>query len=183
MKLSDVKKLATAFEQSDWDEIHLVVDGVEIHLSASGEAHATLGVATASTARLESAAAATPAPAAPAPATSAGHAQGHASHADPASGVSGGDFVAGGEAGAVPHGEPVRSPSPGIFWRSPSPGAPPFVEVGQHVEPDTTVCIVEVMKLMQRVPAGVTGTVSAVLVENSQSVDKDQPLVIVVEEG
>jgi acetyl-CoA carboxylase biotin carboxyl carrier protein len=73
----------------------------------------------------------------------------------------------------------VKSPSPGIFWRSPAPGEPPFVDVGQHVRPDTPVGIVEVMKLMNQVLAGVEGTVRAVVVDNGARVDRDQPMVYV----
>ncbi len=57
----------------------------------------------------------------------------------------------------------VVSPSPGIFWRSPEPGAPPFADIGDVVDASATVCIVEVMKLMNHVKAGVSGEVVAVL--------------------
>ena len=69
----------------------------------------------------------------------------------------------------------VTSPSPGILWRSPMPGAPPFAEVGQTVETSDTVCIIEVMKLMNHVKAGVAGTVVAALVANGAQVSKDEP--------
>jgi acetyl-CoA carboxylase biotin carboxyl carrier protein len=59
----------------------------------------------------------------------------------------------------------------GIFWRSPSPGAPPFVSVGDPVTEETTVCIIEVMKLMHRVPAGVRGTVVQVAGTNGEPVE------------
>jgi biotin carboxyl carrier protein len=70
----------------------------------------------------------------------------------------------------------VTSPSPGILWRSPMPGAPPFAEVGQPVEESDTICIIEVMKLMNHVKAGVAGTVVAALVANGAQVAKDEPL-------
>jgi biotin carboxyl carrier protein len=54
----------------------------------------------------------------------------------------------------------VEAPLVGTFYRAPAPGEPPFVEVGSRVEPDTQVCIVEVMKLMTAVVAGVRGTVA-----------------------
>jgi biotin carboxyl carrier protein len=63
-----------------------------------------------------------------------------------------------------------------LFWRSPKPGAPPFVEVGDEVGPDDTVCIVEVMKLMNHVRAGTAGTVRAVHPENGQMVEHGDPL-------
>jgi acetyl-CoA carboxylase biotin carboxyl carrier protein len=67
----------------------------------------------------------------------------------------------------------------GTFYRSPEPGAPPFVEPGSHVEPTTIVCIIEVMKLMNSVAAGVSGTVTHVFVENAQLVEHGQPLVAI----
>jgi acetyl-CoA carboxylase biotin carboxyl carrier protein len=70
----------------------------------------------------------------------------------------------------------VCSPMMGIFYAQPEPGAPPFVTVGTSVHPDTTVALVEVMKMFNAVPAGVEGTVVAVLVENSQLVEYGQAL-------
>ena len=73
----------------------------------------------------------------------------------------------------------IRSPMVGTFYRAPNPGAPPFVEVGSKVGPDTILCIIEVMKLMNSVTAGVTGTVTHVLVENAQTVEPGQALIAV----
>jgi acetyl-CoA carboxylase biotin carboxyl carrier protein len=73
-------------------------------------------------------------------------------------------------------GQRVTAPSVGLFWRSPKPGAPPFVDVGDEVRADDTVCIVEVMKLMNHVRAGVAGTVRAVHPENGQMVEHGDPL-------
>jgi acetyl-CoA carboxylase biotin carboxyl carrier protein len=70
----------------------------------------------------------------------------------------------------------VVAPSVGIFWRSPQPGAPPFVEVGDTVTADTTTCIVEVMKLMNHVKAGVAGRVVRVHPANGQQVAGGAPL-------
>jgi acetyl-CoA carboxylase biotin carboxyl carrier protein len=71
----------------------------------------------------------------------------------------------------------VRSPMVGTFYRAPEPGAPPFVRVGEAVEPGTTVCIVEVMKLMNSIPAGAHGTVMQVLVDDASPVEAGQPLI------
>ena len=80
-------------------------------------------------------------------------------------------------AGAVPPGaEVVVSPSPGTFWRAPEPGAPPFTEVGRAVDPATTLCIIEVMKLMNHLKAGLAGRVVAIYAENGATVDRGQPL-------
>jgi acetyl-CoA carboxylase biotin carboxyl carrier protein len=73
----------------------------------------------------------------------------------------------------------VRAPMMGTFYRSPAPGAPPFVSIGQAVEAGTTVCIIEVMKLMNSIPAGVSGVVTHVLAEDAQSVEADAPLIVV----
>jgi acetyl-CoA carboxylase biotin carboxyl carrier protein len=81
-----------------------------------------------------------------------------------------------GAAPAAPAGHRVTAPSVGLFWRSPKPGAPPFVEVGDEVRPDDTVCIVEVMKLMNHVRAGVAGTVRAVHPQNGEMVEHGDPL-------
>jgi acetyl-CoA carboxylase biotin carboxyl carrier protein len=72
--------------------------------------------------------------------------------------------------------ETVISPTIGLFWRSPKPGAPPFVEPGQHVEADATVCIIEVMKLMTHVKAGHTGTVVRIHATNGDTVEFGTPL-------
>jgi acetyl-CoA carboxylase biotin carboxyl carrier protein len=70
----------------------------------------------------------------------------------------------------------VAASSPGIFWRSPEPGAPHFADVGDTVDVGTTVCIVEVMKLMNHLKAGVAGTVVAVYGRNGEAVQQGEPL-------
>ena len=72
----------------------------------------------------------------------------------------------------------IRSPMVGTFYRSPALGATPFVEVGQVVEPDTTVCIIEVMKLMNSIAAGAHGTVLQLLVDDAALVEAAQPLIV-----
>ncbi len=73
----------------------------------------------------------------------------------------------------------VRAPTVGTFYRASSPGAKPFVEVGDHVEPDDIVCVFDVMKLFSSMKAGVGGTVTAILVENQALVQQDQPLLLI----
>ncbi len=75
--------------------------------------------------------------------------------------------------------ELIRSPMVGTFYRSPQPGAPPFVEPGSRVEPSTIVCIIEVMKLMNSVAAGVSGAVTHVFADNGQMVEPGQPLIAI----
>lgn len=70
----------------------------------------------------------------------------------------------------------ITSPMLGTFYRAQSPGAAPFVEVGARMQPDTTVCIIEVMKMMNSVPAGVSGTITEVCAQNAQLVEYGEPL-------
>jgi len=70
----------------------------------------------------------------------------------------------------------IDAPMIGVFYRAPSPGAPPFVDVGTPVEADTIVCLIEVMKMMNSVPAGVPGTIAEIHVENAEAVEYGQPL-------
>lgn len=70
----------------------------------------------------------------------------------------------------------VSAPLLGTFYRAEAPGAAPFVEVGKRVEPDTVVCLIEVMKMMNSVPAGVAGTIVEVCAENAQPVEFGTPL-------
>jgi acetyl-CoA carboxylase biotin carboxyl carrier protein len=70
----------------------------------------------------------------------------------------------------------IVSPMLGTFYRAPAPGEAPFVDVGARVEPDTIVCIIEVMKMMNSVAAGVAGTIAEIHVENAQPVEYGQPL-------
>ncbi len=83
-------------------------------------------------------------------------------------------------AAAVPAGHAVTSPMVGTFYRAPSPSAPPFVEVGQAVKPGDVICIVEAMKMMNQIEADKAGTIGAILVENGQPVEFDQPLITIV---
>jgi len=73
----------------------------------------------------------------------------------------------------------IRAPMLGTFYRSPSPGAPPFVEVGTEVHTDSTVCLIEVMKLFNSLKAATEGRVLQILVENGAMVEYDQPLIVI----
>ena len=70
----------------------------------------------------------------------------------------------------------VSSPVVGTFYRAPAPGEEPYVEVGDRIGVGQTLCIVEAMKLMNEIPADVSGEVVEVLVENARGVEYDQPL-------
>jgi acetyl-CoA carboxylase biotin carboxyl carrier protein len=70
----------------------------------------------------------------------------------------------------------IPSPIVGTFYRSPSPSADPFVKIGSNVEPDSVVCIIEAMKLMNEIQAEAMGEVVKIYVENGQPVEYGQPL-------
>ena len=83
-------------------------------------------------------------------------------------------------AAAEPAGHLVRSPMVGTFYRSPSPGAKAFVEVGQSVKAGEVICIIEAMKMMNHIESDKAGKISAILVEDGQPVEFDQPLFSIV---
>jgi acetyl-CoA carboxylase biotin carboxyl carrier protein len=70
----------------------------------------------------------------------------------------------------------IKSPMIGTFYRAPSPEAGPYVEVGTEVNPDTVVCIIEAMKVMNEIKAEAKGVITQVLVENAKPVEFGQPL-------
>ena len=162
----DFSALLSAFERSDWQEMTVEIAGDRVHVSRRGGSADGHSVAYAQT--LSNA---------PSPA---------AVRADV--GVETEDSVVATASDAVeavrssrsePEGAAVVSPSVGIFWRAPSPTSAPFVEVGSAVDAEDTVGIVEVMKLMQQVLAGVSGVVTAIEVENGGTVEYGQLLVYV----
>ncbi|HEY7885395.1 MAG TPA: acetyl-CoA carboxylase biotin carboxyl carrier protein [Cellvibrionaceae bacterium] len=77
-------------------------------------------------------------------------------------------------------GHVVKSPMVGTFYRSPSPGSPTFIEVGKHVKAGEVICIVEAMKMMNQIEADKAGVIEAILVEDGEPVEFDQPLVTIV---
>ncbi|NNE04687.1 MAG: acetyl-CoA carboxylase biotin carboxyl carrier protein [Xanthomonadales bacterium] len=79
----------------------------------------------------------------------------------------------------VPDGELVRSPMVGTFYASSSPEAEPFVAMGQKVGVGDTLCIIEAMKMFNQIESDVAGTVVAILAENGQPVEFDQPLFVI----
>jgi len=153
----DLVALLDAFEESQWTEMILTVDGTRLELTSSGRP---------------------PQPRRDAPAASAAPAAPAAPAQDPPPAAAAAFAPATPAAPPAPgHGlHEVTAPSVGIFYRAPEPGAPPFVEEGQHVGPDDIVCIVEVMKLMNHVKAGVAGVVCAIHAENGAMIEHGQVL-------
>jgi acetyl-CoA carboxylase biotin carboxyl carrier protein len=70
----------------------------------------------------------------------------------------------------------ITSPMVGTFYRSPSPDAPPYAEVGQSVDEEGVVCIIEAMKVMNEIKAEIKGTITEILVENAKPVEFGQKL-------
>lgn len=76
-------------------------------------------------------------------------------------------------------GHTMRSPMVGTVYLSPAPGSAPFVSVGQKVKIGDTLCLIEAMKMFNKIEADKSGTISARLVESEQPVEYDQPLFII----
>jgi acetyl-CoA carboxylase biotin carboxyl carrier protein len=88
--------------------------------------------------------------------------------------------VADADAGRKIRGNVVKSPMVGTFYRAPSPSSPAFVEVGQHIKVGDVIGIIEAMKMMNQIEADKSGKVGAILVENGEPVEFDQPLITIV---
>ena len=155
-----IKRVVEAFERSDWSEIDVRFGDLRVHLSTS-------------------------APTDPHPATSDRSPIARSTRDDvgDVAAASKAESPATAAAPTPPGAHIVVSPSPGILWRSPEPGLPPFTDVGQSVEASATLCIIEVMKLMNHLKAGVAGEVVAVYGENGAAVRKGEPLFAIVPSG
>ncbi len=68
----------------------------------------------------------------------------------------------------------IKSPIVGTFYATPSPDSEPYAEIGKHVEPQTVVCIIEAMKVMNEIKADTAGTIVEILVTNGQAVEYGQ---------
>jgi acetyl-CoA carboxylase biotin carboxyl carrier protein len=148
---ADVAEIMRLLEQSSFDELTLEMEGIKLSLRRGAAAERSDG-AGASAPTSATAASSTLAPTAP----SAARAPAAAAPAAP--GVPAQAPIA-----TDPNVQDVVAPLLGTFYRAPKPGAPPFVEVGATVEADTVVAIIEVMKLMNTVRAGVRGKVVEIL--------------------
>ena len=83
------------------------------------------------------------------------------------------------ESEAVATGHQVKSPMVGTFYEAASPGATPFTEIGKQVKVGDTLCIIEAMKMLNQIECDKSGVIKAVLVENGQPVEFDQPLFVI----
>lgn len=82
-------------------------------------------------------------------------------------------------ADALPAGHVVKAPMVGTFYASATPGTPAFVKVGQQVAAGETLGIIEAMKMFNQIEADVAGTVKAILIENGQPVEFDEPMFVI----
>lgn len=168
----DIKALVSTFEASDWGEMSVRIGDTTLELTRTGRPPETSAARSsepvvsppAETPELQGSPAAAPA---------------SVISPDPSSTQS----APSSNSNNTPDGHLVRAPSLGLFWRSPQPGAPEFVIVGQEVDSEDTVGIVEVMKLMNHVKAGVSGTIMAIEPDNGQMVEFGQLLVVIRPHG
>jgi acetyl-CoA carboxylase biotin carboxyl carrier protein len=98
-------------------------------------------------------------------------APGRVPHAAPAASSASAPAPAASEAG-----KPINSPLAGVFYRAPSPTSPPFVKEGDTVTPERVLCIVEAMKVLNEITAGVHGKIVRIMLENGKSVSSGQPI-------
>ncbi|MFK2878483.1 acetyl-CoA carboxylase biotin carboxyl carrier protein [Rhodanobacter hydrolyticus] len=150
MDLRKIKKLIDLLEESNLAELEIKEGEEVVRLSRVPKG----GVALAAPAPIAVAAA----PAAAAPVAAA--------EAAPA-------------ASGLPAGHVVKAPMVGTFYASATPGAPALAKVGQQVKAGETLGIIEAMKMFNQIEADVSGTIQAILVENSQSVEFDQPMFVI----
>jgi acetyl-CoA carboxylase biotin carboxyl carrier protein len=153
--LAELRKLIALVEKSQIQELELEEEGRRIRISK--HAAETLSGNPAPTV--------IPIPAAPAP-----------EPAPPAPAAEAPAPPAGKKEAPAEEGHHIVAPMIGTFYRAPAPEAPPYAQVGDTVTPDTVVCIVEAMKVMNEIKAGMSGRIVDVLVENAQPVEFGQPL-------
>lgn len=82
-------------------------------------------------------------------------------------------------AAAAPSGHSIKSPMVGTYYSAASPGSAPFIEVGKAVKVGDVICIIEAMKMMNQIQADKAGVIEAILVQDGNPVEFDQPLVII----
>lgn len=99
--------------------------------------------------------------------------------AAPAAGAAPAPAPAAAEANPASHPGAVKSPMVGTAYLTPEPGAPAFIAVGQQVKEGDTLVIIEAMKVMNPIPSPKSGVVKAVLIQNAQPVEYEQPLAII----
>ncbi len=162
----EVLQILDLVEKSNFDYLDLEIGDLKLTVSKSGVPAVPATVSVTQAAPAPAAAPAVEAPAAPAPAASE---PAPAAESAPAS-----------QPVTVKEGTvPIPAPMVGTFYATPEPGAPPFVKLGDHVDAETTVGLVEVMKVFNAVSSGAAGTIDEVCVESGQFVEHGQTLFLV----
>jgi acetyl-CoA carboxylase biotin carboxyl carrier protein len=162
MDIRKIKKLIELLEDSSLTEIEIVEGEESVRLSRGGAVVSPVQMQAPIPAGVQAAAWSAPAGQSAATAQSAAESAPEAAVEEP-----------------IPEGELVRAPMVGTFYDAPSPDADPFVSLGQTVSAGETMCIIEAMKMFNQIEAEVSGTVVAILVENGQPVEFDQPLFVI----
>jgi len=163
MDIRKIKKLIELLEESSLTEIEIVEGEESVRLSRGGHMASTAAMHAPIPSDVQAAAWSAPA-AAPSPAGAPS-----APIAAPAAD----------QEESIPEGELVRAPMVGTFYDSANPEADAFVTLGQQVSAGETMCIIEAMKMFNQIEADDSGTVVAILVENGQPVEFDQPLFVI----
>lgn len=166
---NEIQRLLRAAEEAGWGEIRIDTDDTTLVVSSDPD---TTVHGAATSAAEDAAGAAATSGTAPEPDTAGTGERGIVEEASAPAEVT---EVSGPEGGM----HVIASPSVGVFWRAPKPGAPPFVEVGDDVAPDDTVCIIEVMKLMNHIKAEIYGTIVEIHPQNGEMVEFEAPLMTV----
>jgi acetyl-CoA carboxylase biotin carboxyl carrier protein len=162
----DVESIVELFESGDWNELELRYGDSELFLSKrAGDRPSWAAEGPALQQALVSRTTLAADPAGATPSTSPAPAAALAAPHTPA-----GHVV-------------IEAPSLGSFYRAAKPGIPPFVEIGDQVTPDTELCLIEVMKLFTTLRAGVSGTVTKILVADGAMIERGQPLFIIDANG
>ena len=162
----DVAEILRLLEDSSFDELDLEAGGVKLSLRRRGDG----GVGDAPSTASRSAS----------PRGGGSRLAGSSPPEESPEGREGGSQA---QAPADPDAAEVPSPLLGVFYRAPKPGEAPFVEIGSKVEAETIIGIIEVMKLMNTVRAGVAGEVSQILAENGALVEYGETLMRVRRAG
>lgn len=158
MKIEEIKTIVKLMSENDLTEFKIEAEDMHLCIKRGGQNANPIIAQTLSPVVAAPAAAPAAAPVAAAPA---------AAPAVPAAPA------------AAPAGETIDSPIVGTFYRSSAPGVDAFVKIGSKVEPDTTVCIIEAMKVMNEIKAEKSGVIKEILAENGQPVEYGQPLFVI----
>jgi acetyl-CoA carboxylase biotin carboxyl carrier protein len=156
----DVREILRLIDESDLDELRIETAELKLHVRRGG------------------------APAEPEPEPPAAEREGQpavasepeAEHEPAPRRAPVGEQATGSDGAAADGARTIVAPMPGTFYRAERPGAEPFVDVGDQVEPGTVVCLIEIMKMMNAIEAGMSGTVVEVCADNAQLVKDGEPL-------